>query len=175
MVRTPNLKELYDLINREGFDGDLPGSDDVIVVWNKRMRTVSGRVHYSGKTRADDGKPRIEINFRMFQMREFEGLRATLTHEMCHLWCYLEHGIWVKHGPIFQRKMTEVTGIRRDHTFHDHVAEAHALRRKGVVINCENCGELGRRAQMPRKHLRNTYTCKRCGGKVSFVRSPIVR
>ena len=110
------LKELYNELNDELFDGQLP---DIPVYYNDTLRRSLGRASCSSDGKAGRGKRKgcrataIEIRGGFPFTPRF--LRKVMAHEMCHVWSFEEYGE-VGHGPQFWKKMRGV-GYTDGHRF----------------------------------------------------------
>jgi predicted SprT family Zn-dependent metalloprotease len=95
-VRSVSLNAVYQQLNRESFQGQLP---DAEIVWSD-LTERKGLTHWM-----DDGSFKIEID-RATNPSERE-LLDTVPHEACHIATlpHLEHGDDV-HGAAFQQCMT---------------------------------------------------------------------
>ena len=96
----PNLMRLYQQLNAQYFDGQLPM---LPCVYNSRLRTAMGRTLLERKGRRRSWTPvLIDISARL----ESAHLRKTMVHEMCHVWCCIHHED-TGHSELFWQKMSK--------------------------------------------------------------------
>jgi predicted SprT family Zn-dependent metalloprotease len=111
------MKCLYDQLNRELFDNDLP---DIPVVFNSRLTRTLGLAYYRYDSGAVVVPVKIEIRKKHRWTNRF--LRKVMIHEMCHIWAYHFHnedkGGENGHGPKFWAKMNEL-GYPKTHDWDD--------------------------------------------------------
>ncbi|KAK0446432.1 SprT-like family-domain-containing protein [Desarmillaria tabescens] len=109
---------LFNDLNRDVFNSGLPA--DIELCWSKRLNTTAGRATYARKDGIISGK--IELATKILDSEE--RVMKTLSHEMCHLACWIinkklnEH-----HGPLFKAWAARVTAKRPDievSTTHDY-------------------------------------------------------
>jgi predicted SprT family Zn-dependent metalloprotease len=175
------LTNLYIELNAEHFNSELP--NDLPVTWNSRLRTTAGYCHY--KWREDQSKrignklidaKAITMNPRL--LTTVEKIVDTLIHEMVHAWLAHTTGRDDGHNWRFQRKMDQLAGYKRSHTYHDY--DTSKLKEKRLIEeHCKDHGIVGRRARMPRSYNLHRYHCKKCGCQIEFVdkrvKSPAAR
>lgn len=96
-----SIKELFNQLNKEMFNGDLC---DIPVVYNNRLRRALGKAYY----RIDAGGVLVPTKIEMRTNHKWTPRfkRKVLTHEMCHIWAYQFHNE-EGHGKMFWQKMTE--------------------------------------------------------------------
>ncbi len=112
-----SLKELYDEINREDFDSQLP---EIPVTWNANLTRVLGRARSvsegKGKKRGTrKGCQAVGIEIKATHAWTDRFLRKVMAHEMCHVWAFTFCGE-VGHGPQFWKKMRKL-GYQKGHRF----------------------------------------------------------
>ncbi len=96
LLRQTDLHRVYEQINRESFDGELP---DVLVVWGDLTVDYGLTLFYPDKS--------VKIVIDRQSVTSEHQLRETLSHESCHvLTRYLvEQTGQDPHGPAFQACM----------------------------------------------------------------------
>jgi SprT-like protein len=120
---------------------------DLVVVWNRRLRTALGRAHFSART--------IELNPTLLD-RHPEELLPTLVHELCHLIA----GARAAHGPRWREAMLAF-GLTPEACHRLDVSDL-AVRRRVWLWSCTSCGESYRR----RSRGVRRYRCGRCRGRL---------
>ena len=106
-----DIKKLYDEINHESFGSMLP---NLPVHWvTGEITSILGMAYYRETLNGLVIPTRIEIGSEYTWTDRF--LRKVMTHEMCHVWCYIEFNE-VDHTSNFWRKMTEL-GYPPNHVF----------------------------------------------------------
>ncbi|CDO70916.1 hypothetical protein BN946_scf184829.g24 [Trametes cinnabarina] len=122
-------------LNETVFGGKLPESTEL--VWSKRLLTTAGRANWR-KDR--DGRHITHIQLAEKILDCEERIRNTLSHEMCHLACWVISGEpEEQHGPIFKNWARQVMRKRRDveiTTRHNYEIN-HKYRWK-----CEDCDKV---------------------------------
>ena len=132
------LQSVYDIYNRELFNGELPGA--LLVITRKRgSKGFYSPARYANKdgTVADE----ISLNPEFFLVRSVEEVLSTLAHEMTHSWCF-HFGKDVRagyHNKEFSDKMESV-GLITSSTGYpggDRVGErmTHYIAEDGPFIN----------------------------------------
>ena len=108
-----DLNQMYDDLNMEFFDGELP---KVTCVWNRRLTRSLGRTKYKRKNKLSKWKvSMIDIQFGLTEKH----LHKTMVHEMCHVWAihfFQDTG----HSTNFWKKMS-ACGYPDGHTFGEGV------------------------------------------------------
>jgi predicted SprT family Zn-dependent metalloprotease len=111
------MKCLYNQLNRELFDSELP---DIPVIFNARLRSTLGLAYYQHDSESVVTPVKIEIRKNYQWTDRF--LRKVMIHEMCHIWSYYFHNEAVSvntgHGPKFWEKMNEL-GYPKTHDWDD--------------------------------------------------------
>lgn len=165
--QAPDIKALFDSLNRELFKDRIPKNFPVF--WCHRLRTTAGEVKYKlGESREII---QIRLSYKLFESNGFnpEHIRNTMIHEMVH--AYLYHYFRVTgHGPQFQNMMNRLVGYKEDHTYHMYdTSQVQNKRRNKVAIYCPGCkGIIGFRKNMSKRALYH----RACGTKVSLYRVP---
>lgn len=138
MIR-PDFNQKFDLFNRKFFDGRIM---KIPVILNDRLQTHVGRFWGDEYPDGETIPNRIELHSRLFDKLGWGYQRdgwslpeadLTLLHEMSHAFFYQHHHD-ATHGLRFQKKMTEITGMDVDHTYHSLDVSAWR-RKKSVKIN----------------------------------------
>jgi len=168
----PDIKAMYLELNVEHFGGELP--EDLPVIWNSRLRTTAGYCRYKRSIRRGEiSLKQIDLNPRLIGDNP-KAIKDTLIHEMVHAWLAHTTGVRHKHDIYFQKKMDEIVGYKRSHTYHNYDTTGLKEERK-VEYHCPIHGVIGRRARMPRSYDLHRYTCRKegyggvCGHRVTFV------
>jgi len=117
----------YDNINREKFGGALPAG--YAIVFNPRLRRLTGRITYSAKL--------VEISWFHFQKYGFEDAKATLEHEMLHLYLHVL-GLPSGHNAYFKREARRL-GIR---VYHANEYRRNRLQPTRYVYQCPRCSRM---------------------------------
>ncbi|EPS99604.1 hypothetical protein FOMPIDRAFT_99402 [Fomitopsis schrenkii] len=100
----------FDEINRTVFDGGLPG--DTKLEWNKRLLSTAGRAKWQ---RDREGVQTTMIELAIKILTSEERIRNTLSHEMCHLACWIiSEKPTESHGSIFKTWARKVMEGRPD-------------------------------------------------------------
>jgi len=134
----------YQVANRDKFGGILPA--DYTIVINPLLRRLTGRIGY---------RPRV-IEISGFHLRAYgyEDARATLEHEMLHLYLHtLGHPSG--HTPRFKR-LARGLGIR---VFHANPYPQNRPSRHRYVYECPACSRMVFRQ---RAHQRAPLACGVC-------------
>ncbi|KAG1755052.1 SprT-like family-domain-containing protein [Suillus paluster] len=89
---------LFEELNSTIFNDGLPR--ETKLNWNKRLLTTAGRARWH---RSRDGVQTTEIELAAKILDRDERIRNTLSHEMCHLACWIINGNPKEgHGPAFK-------------------------------------------------------------------------
>ncbi|KAL6300289.1 SprT-like family-domain-containing protein [Sparassis latifolia] len=108
--RETYAQAFFDELNRVVFQGRIP--QDTQLRWNKRLLTTAGRAKWH-KSRDGVQTAQIELAVKILDCNE--RIRNTLSHEMCHLACWIinkdpKEG----HGQIFKEWADKVMSARPD-------------------------------------------------------------
>ncbi len=122
-----HLRRHYRRANREKFEGLLP--DDYRIEWNPLLRRLTGRITY--------GLRLIEISTYHFRKYGFEDARATLEHEMLHLYLH-RRGLPSGHNAHFKREAA-ARGIR---VFHSNDYKRNQQPRDRWLYECPSCARM---------------------------------
>ena len=117
----------YDNINREKFSGALPGG--YAIVFNPRLRRLTGRITYSARL--------VEISWFHFQKYGFDDAKATLEHEMLHLYLHVL-GLPSGHNGYFKREARRLD-IR---VYHANEYRRNRLQPTRYVYECPRCSRM---------------------------------
>tara|TARA_Y100001970_G_C13766844_1_gene618555 strand:- start:84 stop:551 length:468 start_codon:yes stop_codon:yes gene_type:complete len=115
-----DLQDLFDQLNHEFFDGELP---DIDCSYRDGFKRSLGRIVYSSlwtKGQKRGTRKGVEIKaIEICNKHQFTNrfLRKTMTHEMVHAWCLINHGE-AGHGKRFWKKMRQV-GYPKGHVWID--------------------------------------------------------
>ncbi|EIW86403.1 hypothetical protein CONPUDRAFT_46822 [Coniophora puteana RWD-64-598 SS2] len=127
--------QLFNDLNQTVFSGGLPSKTKL--VWSKRLLTTAGRAKWH---RSRDGVETSEIELASKILDSDERIRNTLSHEMCHLACWvINNNIREGHGKEFKAWAAKVTKTRSDiristrHTY--EIAYAYEWK-------CEKCDKI---------------------------------
>ncbi|EMD41531.1 hypothetical protein CERSUDRAFT_110082 [Gelatoporia subvermispora B] len=108
--REAYARELFDELNEVVFRGGIPSSTQLR--WNNRLLTTAGKAKYH---RSRDGVQTSEIELATKILDCDERIRNTLSHEMCHLACWIiNNNIKESHGKIFKGWAAKVMRARPD-------------------------------------------------------------
>ncbi|CAL1696674.1 unnamed protein product [Somion occarium] len=103
-------QELFDELNECVFDDGLP--KETRLVWSNRLITTAGKANWQ---RTRDGVHTASIQLAMKVLDEDERIRNTLSHEMCHLACWIISAEPKEnHGKIFKAWAAKVMRTRPD-------------------------------------------------------------
>ncbi|OSD05797.1 hypothetical protein PYCCODRAFT_1384846 [Trametes coccinea BRFM310] len=149
--------EFFKELNEKVFGGGLPENTEL--VWSNRLLTTAGRANWR---RDRDGRHITHIQLAEKILDCEERIRNTLSHEMCHLACWVISGQpEEQHGSIFKDWARKVMRKRSDveiTTRHNYEIN-HKYRWK-----CEDCGKVyGRHSKSinPEEHV-----CGACKGRL---------
>jgi predicted SprT family Zn-dependent metalloprotease len=158
----PNITRMFGELNELHFNSEIPA---IPVVWNSRMTTTAGYCRYRRCSIGNLTPYKIDLSLRLFESNGFqiEEVKATLIHEMVH--AYLAHKHNVRgHGPMFQREMTRITGIRKNHRCHNYDTSAVARKVRYTAV-CVKCGYT---YGYKRKPKYSSYIHRGCDGKMTI-------
>ncbi|KAI9465124.1 SprT-like family-domain-containing protein [Russula earlei] len=82
--RAAYAQSLFDELNRNVFAGGLP--IETTLIWSNRLLTTAGRARWH---RSKDGVQTTSIELATKILDSKERIRNTLSHEMCHLACWI--------------------------------------------------------------------------------------
>ena len=159
-TRRPDIRQMFAQLNEAHFDSEIP---DIPVVWNGRMTTTAGYCRYRKEFTGNLYPTKIDLSLRLFESNGFPEaeVKQTLIHEMVH--AYLIHKYnQPGHTPSFQRMMTQITGVRKNHRCHNYDVSGVKREVKWSVI-CTRCGYSHGYKRKP-KYSR--YTHRGCGGSM---------
>ncbi|CCM01310.1 uncharacterized protein FIBRA_03359 [Fibroporia radiculosa] len=106
--RESYARELFDELNHEIFEGGIPSETQL--KWSNRLLTTAGRARWH---RSKDGVQTSEIELATKVLDCDERIRNTLSHEMCHLACWIiNENPKEAHGPTFQKWARDVMRAR---------------------------------------------------------------
>ncbi|KAM5531516.1 hypothetical protein V8D89_014841 [Ganoderma adspersum] len=89
----------FEELNRSIFGSGIPASTKL--QWNKRLLTTAGRAHWH-RTREGVHETSIQLAEKILDCDE--RIRNTLSHEMCHLACWIiDEAPTENHGALFKR------------------------------------------------------------------------
>lgn len=109
----PDLNQMYDDLNLQLFDGELP---KVQCVWNGRLTRSLGRTKYKRQNKSSKWEVfLIDIQFGLTDQH----LHKTMVHEMCHVWA-IHFYQDTRHSVRFWKQMN-ACGYPDGHTFGEDV------------------------------------------------------
>ncbi|KAI0090038.1 SprT-like family-domain-containing protein [Irpex rosettiformis] len=133
--REKYAQDLFDELNRVVFKSGLP--EDTALKWSNRLLTTAGRAKWK---RSRDGSQTSEIELATKILDCDERIRNTLSHEMCHLACWIIDGDPKEgHGKAFKSWAAKIMRRRSD---------IQVTTRHSYEINypyeweCENCAKI---------------------------------
>ncbi|KZT22106.1 hypothetical protein NEOLEDRAFT_1072350 [Neolentinus lepideus HHB14362 ss-1] len=109
--RAAYAEELFAELNHSIFKDGLP--TDTKLVWNTRLLTTAGKAKWH---RSSDGTRTTSIELAS-KILDCEGkrIRNTLSHEMCHLACWIiDNDSAEGHGSVWNKWVRKVTRYRPD-------------------------------------------------------------
>ncbi|EKM60707.1 uncharacterized protein PHACADRAFT_203857 [Phanerochaete carnosa HHB-10118-sp] len=110
--REAYAEELFKELNASVFNGGLP--ETTALTWSVRLLTTAGRAKWR---RSRDGTQTTEIELATKILDSDDRIRNTLSHEMCHLACWIIDGDPKEgHGRAFKAWAARVTRKRPDIT-----------------------------------------------------------
>ncbi|KAI0344061.1 hypothetical protein BDW22DRAFT_1355345 [Trametopsis cervina] len=147
-------QELFEEINDTVFKCGLPR--ETVLKWSNRLLTTAGRARWK---RSRDGSQTSEIELATKILDCDERIRNTLSHEMCHLACWIIDGDPKEgHGKAFKSWASKIMRRRPD---------IEVTTRHNYEINypyeweCENCAKIyGRYSKSIRPEECRCGTCK---------------
>ncbi|KAJ7806107.1 SprT-like family-domain-containing protein [Mycena olivaceomarginata] len=114
-------EQVYTWVNRRVFEDRLPSLDKIEIKWNTRLLTTAGKARFH---RDRDGNEFVDIELATKILDCEERVRNTLSHEMCHLACWIIDGqIKESHGKLFHKwarrveRKDPVIEISVEHTY----------------------------------------------------------
>jgi SprT-like protein len=131
-------------INRDKFDGVLPG--DYHIAFNPLLRRLTGRITY--------GMRLIEISWFHFREYGYEDARATLEHEMLHLYLHTLRRP-SGHTALFKQLAAELD-IR---VFHANPYPRNRASRDRYLYRCPECERMVFRKRPVERHA---VACGEC-------------
>ena len=165
---TPELKELFDKINKESFQNSVK---DIPVEWYSEDNYDAGRCKYDRESLVPTS---IGLNHNMFSLLDYnkDKIKYALQHEMTHAFLLQEKGL-KGHPPVFNQIMNLVTGIEMDHTKHDFLNDTVVKIFTHYVLNCNTCGDIGHFKKLPLLTPSSRLVC-RCGDSAKFVKNNLL-
>ncbi|KAK7064702.1 HMG box-containing protein C19G7.04 [Favolaschia claudopus] len=113
--------QVYQYLNRRVFDNRLPPLGEIDLKWSRRLNTTAGRARFH---RNREGQEHSEIELATKILDADDRIRNTLSHEMCHLACWIiDDQINESHGPLFNKwarlveKRDSDIEIKIEHTY----------------------------------------------------------
>ncbi|KAI0700411.1 SprT-like family-domain-containing protein [Cytidiella melzeri] len=152
--REKYAEDLFEELNKHVFKDGLP--KETTLKWSNRLLTTAGRARWK---RSRDGSQTSEIELAMKILDCDERIRNTLSHEMCHLACWIIDGDPKEgHGKAFKSWAAKITRKRPD---------IQVTTRHTYEINypyeweCENCAKIyGRYSKSIRPEECRCGACK---------------
>ncbi|OCH92687.1 hypothetical protein OBBRIDRAFT_726371 [Obba rivulosa] len=133
--REAYARALFDELNEVVFGGGIPASTQLR--WSNRLLTTAGKAKWH---RSRDGAQTSEIELATKVLDCDERIRNTLSHEMCHLACWIiNKNIKESHGNIFKGWAAKVMQVRPD----IEVSTRHSYEiAYKFEWKCENCAKV---------------------------------
>ncbi|KAF9243905.1 SprT-like family-domain-containing protein, partial [Melanogaster broomeanus] len=130
--------DLFAELNHDVFGGGLP--QDTKLEWNKRLLTTAGRARWH---RSRDGVHTTGIELAAKILDCNERIRNTLSHEMCHLACWvIDNNPQEGHGQLFKSWANKVMRKRPD----IHISTRHnyeiSYPYEWSESQCEKCSKI---------------------------------
>jgi predicted SprT family Zn-dependent metalloprotease len=164
----PDLRDLFNEINRDLFKDQIPSNFPVI--WCNRIRVSAGTC----ATIRTGNKREVEYIRLSIQLFENNGwnpneIRLTMIHEMVHAYLFI-HYEYTGHGRQFQSMMNRLVGFKNDHTYHNYdVNDLRNTRRSFVDVYCTSCNKsIGSLQRKPNRNKINRMVHTICGGAVTY-------
>ncbi|KAI0963030.1 hypothetical protein AcW1_000231 [Taiwanofungus camphoratus] len=108
--REAYARNLFNELNGSVFGCGIP--QETQLKWSKRLLTTAGKARWH---KSRDGAQTCEIQLAIKILDSDERIRNTLSHEMCHLACWIINGDPKEgHGKIFKGWATKVMRARPD-------------------------------------------------------------
>ncbi|KAH9034187.1 SprT-like family-domain-containing protein [Lactarius pseudohatsudake] len=108
--RAAYAQSLFDDLNLSVFDGGLPAT--TTLVWSNRLLTTAGRARWR---RSKEGMHTTSIELATKVLDSNERIRNTLSHEMCHLACWvINQDPKEGHGKVWKSWAAKVMRKRAD-------------------------------------------------------------
>jgi predicted SprT family Zn-dependent metalloprotease len=139
----------YRHVNVSKFDGMLPL--DYRIAFNDNLRRLTGRITYAEKL--------IEISRWHFRQYGLDDARATLEHELLHLYLHAQ-GLPSGHNLLFKRTAEEL-GIR---VFHDNPYPRNRASPHRYVYECPACTRMVFRKRRRDDGLACGVCCRQLAG-----------
>jgi len=117
----------YEEVNRDKFGGALPR--DYRITFNPRLRRLTGRITYRARL--------IEISSFHYERYGFADAKATLEHEMLHLYLHML-GLPSGHNPLFKEQASQL-GIR---VYHSNDYQRNRMQRTRYLYQCPGCARM---------------------------------
>ncbi|KAF7367369.1 HMG box-containing protein C19G7.04 [Mycena sanguinolenta] len=153
--RVEYAQQVYSWLNRKIFKDQLPSLDTIEIKWNNRLVSTAGKARFH---RDRHGNEYVEIHLATKIVDSPGRIRNTLSHEMCHLACWIiDKQIQENHGELFHkwaRKISQkdpVFEISVEHTYDisynflwecgscDHVVGRFTNSLNPAVTKCPGC------------------------------------
>ena len=157
----PNISKMFVELNAEYFNSEIPS---IPVIWNSRMTTTAGYCRYKRDLAGNKTPARIDLSLKLFKSNDFpeDEIRETLIHEMVHAYLIHKHNE-SGHSARFQRMMTEITGVRKNHRCHNY--DTSGVKRVAKwAVTCTKCGYSHPYKRKPKYGI---YTHRGCGGQMT--------
>ncbi|KAJ6573992.1 SprT-like family-domain-containing protein, partial [Mycena vulgaris] len=99
--RVEYAQQVYSYLNKVVFKNRLPSLAKIGIIWNNKLLTTAGRAQFH---RDRQGNEFAEIHLATKVIDTDERIRNTLSHEMCHLACWMiDKQIKEAHGKLFHK------------------------------------------------------------------------
>ncbi|EJF58453.1 SprT-like family-domain-containing protein [Dichomitus squalens] len=134
--RRAYAQTFFNELNESVFAGGIPANTEL--QWNKRLLTTAGRAHWHSRTKDGNHITSIQLAEKILDCDE--RIRNTLSHEMCHLACWIiDEAPSENHGSLFKRWANKIMRKR---------SEIEVTTRHNYDIKCkyewkcENCAKV---------------------------------
>ncbi|KAJ3551285.1 hypothetical protein NM688_g4790 [Phlebia brevispora] len=147
------------------FKGGLP--EDIPLKWNNRLTSTAGRA----QCRSANGSKTYQIELATKILDSDARIRYTLSHEMCHLACWVIDGAMnEQHGALFKKWAKKVMKVRSDITISTRHSYEISYPYEWVCVKCSKVyGRFSKSIQVEK------VVCTRCHGDLQptfEVRAP---
>ncbi|KAJ7640115.1 SprT-like family-domain-containing protein [Mycena rosella] len=157
-------EQVYSYLNKVAFYDQLPPLGKIGLKWNKHMISSAGKAQFH---RDRYGNEFAEIHLACKIVDSHERIRNTLSHEMCHLACWMiDKAIKEAHGKLFHKWAKRVE--KKDPDIMISVQHTYVIDYP-YEWRCLDCDEIiGRFSDS----LDITKGCSKCNGKLVELKTP---
>ncbi|KAJ6519297.1 SprT-like family-domain-containing protein [Mycena sanguinolenta] len=132
--RVEYAQQVYSWLNKKVFKDQLPSLDTIEIKWNNRLVSTAGKAQFH---RDRNGNEYAEIHLATKIVDSPGRIRNTLSHEMCHLACWIiDKQIQESHGELFHKWARKVT--RKDPVFEISVEHKYEIS-YNFLWECGSC------------------------------------